>query len=172
MTYIQTFSCKHFNLLEPRKEQIDIKDIARALSHICRYTGHLPKHYSVAQHSVMCSHLVSPALALEALMHDAAEAYIGDCSAPLKSLLPDYKRIEKNVEWVIARKFGLPTEMSVEVHHADLVMLATERRDLLGDDGTPWPVLDGIEPARTRIEPWSADFAMTRFLQRFEDLTP
>lgn len=171
MTYIQTFSGKHFSLVEPRKDQIDIRDIARALSNICRYTGHLAQHYSVAQHSVLCSHLVEPAFALDALLHDAAEAYIGDISAPLKSLLPDYKRIEKNVEWVIARKFGVNTELPAEVKHADLVMLATERRDLLGDDGTPWPILEGIEPARVRIEPWSADWAMTRFLQRFEELT-
>ncbi len=172
MTYIQTFSGQHFNLLDPQPEQILITDIARALSHICRFTGHLPAHYSVAQHSVLCSHLVPEEFALDALLHDAAEAYIGDCAAPLKALLPDYRLIEKRVEFAIADKFGMKYagNGANAVKHADLVMLATERRDLLGHDGTNWPVLDGIEPARTIIIPWSSKWAMRRFLNRFVEL--
>ncbi|MBB9196718.1 5'-deoxynucleotidase, partial [Escherichia coli] len=86
--------------------------------------------YSVAQHAVLCSQLVPQELAFEALMHDATEAYCQDIPAPLKRLLPDYKRMEEKIDAVIREKYGLPQAMSTPVKYADLIMLATERRDL------------------------------------------
>ncbi|TDN51124.1 hypothetical protein EC843_104135 [Buttiauxella sp. JUb87] len=97
--------------------------------------GHLPEFYSVAQHSVLCSQLVAPEFAFEALMHDAAEAYCQDIPAPLKTLLPDYQRIETFVDGLIRFKYNLPPKQSAVVKYADLTMLATERRDLDIDDG-------------------------------------
>lgn len=78
MSYIQTLSGKHFNYLDIQQDDIVIEDIATALSHICRFAGHLPEFYSVGQHSVLTSHLVPQEFALEALLHDAAEAYLQD----------------------------------------------------------------------------------------------
>ncbi|MCL3991911.1 5'-deoxynucleotidase, partial [Escherichia coli] len=76
--------------------------------------------------------------AFEALMHDATEAYCQDIPAPLKRLLPDYKRMEEKIDAVIREKYGLPQAMSTPVKYADLIMLATERRDLGLDDGSFW----------------------------------
>lgn len=70
MSYIQTLSGKHFNYLDIQQDDIVIEDIATALSHICRFAGHLPEFYSVGQHSVLTSHLVPQEFALEALLHD------------------------------------------------------------------------------------------------------
>ena len=70
MSYIQTLSGKKFNYLTATVDDIDIEDIATALSHICRFAGHLPEFYSVAQHSVLVSQLVPPEFAFEALMPD------------------------------------------------------------------------------------------------------
>lgn len=146
MSFIQTLSGKQFDYLSATIDDIDIEDIAVALSNICRFSGHLPEFYSVAQHSVLCSQLVSPEFAFEALMHDAAEAYCQDIPAPLKALLPDYREIEKRTDQLIRFKFGLPLEEASVVKYADLTMLATERRDLDIDDSIPWVILEGIPP--------------------------
>lgn len=105
MTWINTLSGKHLDFTNISPDSICIEDIAAALSNICRFTGHLEEFYSVAQHSVRVSYLVPPEFALEALMHDAAEAYCNDISSPLKALLPEYRVIEDRIEAVIRSKF-------------------------------------------------------------------
>ncbi len=105
--WIYTNSGNMFDLSDPTPEMIKIEDIAHALSHICRYTGHVKEFYSVALHSLIVSEIVPAEFALEGLLHDAAEAYLNDISAPLKTLLPDYRDIETRVESVIAKKFQL-----------------------------------------------------------------
>ena len=171
MTWILTASGRHFDYLQPTWDQVDIRDIATALSRLCRFTGHPSKFYSVAQHSVMASYLVSTPLALEALMHDAAEAYCGDVNTMLKGLLPDYKVIEKRVDQLIRERLNLPSAMSPAVRHADLVMLATERRDLMPEDETRWDCLQGIFPLMTPILAWNPEHAQERFLARWRELT-
>lgn len=74
----------------------------------------------------------------------------GVIPAPLKRLLPDYKRMEEKIDAVIREKYGLPPVMSTPVKYADLIMLATERRDLGLDDGSLWPVLEGIPASQNR----------------------
>jgi len=104
MTWITTNSGKRFDFTQPFDNTFDIHDIAHALAHINRFTGHTDQPYSVAQHSVYVSNIVPPRYALAGLMHDAAEAYLGDVSAPLKALLPEYKRIEHEVEMALCRQ--------------------------------------------------------------------
>lgn len=108
MSFIKTFSGKHFYYDRINKDDIDINDIAVSLSNICRFAGHLSHFYSVAQHAVLCSQLVPQEFAFEALMHDATEAYCQDIPAPLKRLLPDYKQMEEKIDAVIREKYGLP----------------------------------------------------------------
>jgi len=172
MSFIQTLSGKHFDYLNAQTDDVDIEDIATALSNICRFAGHLPEFYSVAQHSVLCSQIVPQEYAFEALMHDAAEAYCQDIPAPLKRLLPDYRRIETLVDDLIRSKFGLPLHQSDLIKYADLTMLATERRDLELDDGTPWLILEGI-PASDLIQvvPLRPGQAYGLFMKRFNELS-
>lgn len=169
--YIRTHGGRHFCYEAISQDAIDIDDIAQALSNICRFAGHLDDFYSVAQHSVLVSRLVPPELALEALLHDASEAYCQDIPAPLKALLPDYRDIEALVDNAIRSLFGLPLEHSPEVKHADLVMLATERRDLGIDDGDKWDILDGIAPTDAfAIHPLNPRQARQLFIARFNEL--
>ncbi|HAL7474263.1 TPA: deoxyribonucleoside 5-monophosphate phosphatase [Escherichia coli] len=68
MSFIKTFSGKHFYYDRINKDDIDINDIAVSLSNICRFAGHLSHFYSVAQHAVLCSQLVPQEFAFEALI--------------------------------------------------------------------------------------------------------
>lgn len=88
---------------------IDIDTIARALSRAPRFAGLSDRFYSVAQHSVVLSlyYDSSPELAKYSLLHDATEAFMCDLPAPLKSLLPEYERIEKRLLDAILDKFGV-----------------------------------------------------------------
>jgi hypothetical protein len=166
---ILTCGASYFNFLEPEKSEVSIETIAHSLSNICRFTGHSKWHYSVAQHSLLVSYLVPPEYAFQGLMHDIAEAYIGDVSSPLKQLLPDFKAIERRVEAAIFPLFGLPTELHPCVKKADMVAYITERRDLM-------PHLDdlddyGLEPHDfpiLRLEPEDVERG---FMERFLQLT-
>lgn len=87
---------------------IHIDDISNALSKINRFGGHTSAFYSVAQHSVLVAHMAPDHLKKAALLHDAAEAYLGDVIAPLKYILGNaYKSIEREFEMAIAAKFNL-----------------------------------------------------------------
>ncbi|CVF28804.1 Uncharacterised protein [Serratia marcescens] len=169
--YIRTHGGLHFCYEAIDQDIINIHDIAQALSNICRFCGHLDDFYSVAQHSVLVSYLVPPELALEALLHDAAEAYCQDIPAPLKALLPDYRDIESMVDYAIRNRFWLPLQHSAEVKQADLIMLATERRDLDIDDGDKWDILAGIEPTdKLTVCPLNPRQARSLFIERFNEL--
>lgn len=146
-----------------------VEDIAHALAHMCRFGGHVKEFYSVAQHSVLVSRVVPT---MEALMHDAPEAYLGDVTRPLKALLPDYQFIESRVERVVLSAFGVALPMSAEVKMADNVLLATERRDLMPFCAEPWECLKGVEPLPDEIVPWSPEDAKRAFIARFRELSP
>lgn len=124
---ILTRGGQYFNFLDPSAYRLDIKDIAHGLSNICRFGGHTREFYSVAQHSIYLSHIVPEEDAYAGLMHDCAEAFLGDIPSPLKRRLPDYKRIESIVEAALFEKLGIPFPLPASVKNADLVMLATEQ---------------------------------------------
>ena len=161
----------YFDFLDPSGSVFSIEDIAHGLSMTCRFAGQCSRFYSVAQHSVHVASLVPAADAYAALMHDAAEAFIGDVSKPLKDLLPEYRVIEDQVEAAIARRFHLPDRLPASVKEADIVMLATEQLQLMcnRDD---WNYTRGRQPADLQIPTWSPGKAKAEFLSTFERLKP
>jgi hypothetical protein len=123
-----TQSGKLFNLLHPQADEIDIEDIAQSLSNICRFGGHLNQFYSVAQHSVLVAHLAPQSLKPVALLHDAAEAYLGDVIKPLKYIIGTvYEELETKFITTIFQKFGLDADDIEQISHHDKLALEIEQ---------------------------------------------
>ncbi len=171
MTWILTKSGRKFDYMNPKPEQIHILDIAHGLACEARFAGQTRSFYSVAQHSTQLSYLVGRELAVEGLLHDAAEAYCKDIPSPLKALLPEYQVIENRVQTAINKRFGLPETGNASVKEADLIMLATERRDLMPKHYEEWLCLKGVLPMERRIEPRNPYRAYLMFLQRWMELS-
>lgn len=176
--WIQTYSGRQFWPLEPRAEEVEIADIAHALSNMCRFTGHVKEFYSVAQHSVLVARIVPDELKLWALLHDASEAYIHDLPRPLKRSSPFgdlYKQHETRLMDVVCERFGLPiggghrwdshSGMPYVVKEADNILLMTEQRDLMGRQVKPWA--DQAQPLPETIRGWSPKSAKQLFLSAF-----
>jgi uncharacterized protein len=168
MQWIQTHSGKQFFPLEPRIGDIDIQDIAHALSLNCRFNGHCLTFYSVAEHSVRVSRALPTDLARWGLLHDAAEAYLTDLPRPVKHQMPEFSVIEDRLLKVIAERFGLSWPMPDAVKYADDALLATESRDIMAPAPAPW-LLDA-KPLQGKIVPISAPEAKRAFLERFDEL--
>lgn len=169
MTAILTVSGRVLDFTAPDPDVLAIEDIARGLSNTCRFAGQCEQFYSVAQHSLHVSEIVSDDFALEALLHDATEGFAHDVTSPLKRLLPDYRVIEQRLDAAVRERFGLPPMMSAQVAHADAIMLSTEWRDVKRRDrrvlghAAP-PPLDIV------IRPWTPEVAFILFMSRFEEL--
>ncbi len=167
---IQTYSGLYFDFKKPHIDQITIEDIAHALANTCRYNGHCTHFYSVAQHAVLVSQIVDEKFAWEALHHDDAEAYTGDVPTPLKQLIPQFKKIEKRVEKVLAKKFKNPKELSHEVKYADLQALLIEKKCIMKVQDY-WSCLDGINaPKIDHVIPLPPELAERLYLDRFNEL--
>lgn len=167
--WIQLYSGAPFWPLDPRPEEIDVRDIARSLSMQCRFAGHVRAFYSVAEHSVHVSYQVPSEHALWGLLHDASEAYLQDLVQPIKAGMPEYRAWEENLTWCIAQRFGLPWPMPRAVKDIDHRMLMNEKAVLLNASQRPW---DSDEPLTTLIalpcyQPREAEAA---FLRRFKEL--
>lgn len=180
--WIQTVSGRVFRPLEPTPESISIHDIAHALSHACRFAGHVREFYSVAQHSVhVCREVhercerektentLAHELKFAALLHDASEAYLTDIPRPIKHLpeLAGYRDIEKRVETAIEQRFGIRPEVANHpwIKWADLRVLATEARDLLATPDQKWSVRE--EPMARTLKPVSAKHARKAFMSAY-----
>lgn len=168
MGNIITYTGKLFNVLQPRPEDVDIQDIAHALSNSCRWGGHCSVFYSVAQHSVLTSLHVPPEHALWALLHDAAEAYLVDVPRPIKRLLPDYQEMEERIMHAVCARFGLGPVEPLIVKQIDMQLLTTEAHEL-----GMHPQLWGnalLEPIDTHLDPMPPGEAKQAFLTRFAQL--
>jgi len=169
---ITTGSGRFFDLLAPEEYDYDIDEIATSLSNICRYTGHVTTFYSVAEHSVLVSRLVPTSFALCGLLHDASEAFVGDVSSPLKRLLPEYIRIEDNIQSAISKHFDLPYPFPAQVHEADKKMYWAERQTV-ADNGvkdTLWHQ-DRRAARKESAVGMSPTMARRMFMSRYKEIT-
>ena len=199
---LPTYTGKYLNPLTLTPSDIDLADIAHHLSNKCRWGGATRHFYSVAEHSVRCAmylrsikQIADPVLCLWALMHDAAEAYLGDFSREIKPSLSMHidtinhrrvwapiLRVEADILRIIAARFYLPwPPPDVDLlRAADDNVLATERRDLITPTDIPWDC-PGLPIAKMNLKiPWTSAQAGMEFQnfyyvfteERAEALTP
>lgn len=170
--WMLTASGVQFWPLDPRADEVELEDIAFGLAHQGRYNGQTRRFYSVAQHSVHLAdwfairHDVQ--LARWALMHDAAEAYLGDIIRPVKPFVPGFAEIEARLERVIFRAFGLEGEIPQAVREADTRILTDEFLHLFPTEALARYGLDQRPRLGIAIEALRPHDARALFLNRFE----
>jgi hypothetical protein len=166
MMLMTTYSGLRVDPLNIRTFDISITDVARSLSLQCRYNGHLPSFYSVAEHCVRVAGILleetgDSLTAMCGLLHDSTEAYLSDLPAPIKTR-PEfdvYREIEDNLMIVMCNKFGLPSPI--------------EDKDRWGE---VWRVdhdILGWEAANIRTgqqDGWDHATARNRFVRCYADL--
>lgn len=164
MSYIITYTRKHFDPVHPDKELICIQDIAHALSMICRGNGHVSTFWSVGEHCICCAKEAlgrgySNRLALACLLHDASECYMSDVPRPLKQEMETYKAIENRLLQVIYQKFlgsGLTEE--------------EERLLKEIDDDLLWYDLDVLLEEKQTGEPPKLHFKLDYTVRPFQEV--
>lgn len=196
MSWVQTISGRAVDLFLPDRQSIVIEDIAASLSRIPRFNGHTREFYSVAQHCYLVSLYLERSLTSEpefttlllaGLLHDAHEAYLGDITSPVAAMLecPRLKTAKSLFDRMIEEQLipgtyrHRPSGLRLggtchidrqEIHQADAVLLATEKRDLMAKEQRPWQKL-ALPWNGMKIVPWSMAEAEHRFLNRYAELT-
>lgn len=160
----------YVDLVAPDPLSIEIKSIASALSKICRFGGHCPKFYSVAEHCIHATTLASfdgytnDAL-IAIFLHDAAEAYIGDMVKPLKITMPQYMEAEEKMEAAIQTAFNVDfSKWKNEIKRFDLAMLKAEKSIMWPRDTNKWNGLHEIENRIVEFKFWEPEQAEMQFI--------
>jgi len=147
-----TFGNRKLDLIDPDPQAITLRALANSLAMMPRWSGHMRAHYSVAEHETRAAWLASPAARGYAFCHDHAEAVWHDLPAPAKDALrlldsgsdgvSAYDRAYAITDRAMHRAFGLqwpaPLDIKAEVRRVDLLLLATEKRDLTAPDQPEW----------------------------------
>lgn len=173
--WICTYTGGRFYPLNPRVEDVRIEDIARALSYMCRYNGHVSRFYSVGEHSLNMALVAPDGYKLEALLHDASEAYMADVVRPAKKNMPEYKAIEHRIELVVAERFNLKPNYMDIIKDFDNRIIVNERASLFPSFTRDWACdeeklepLDGLEDCCFGFTPMSV--IEQAFLDQFKSL--
>lgn len=179
---IRTFTGRFVDPYTMDRGDVNIEDIAHALSMVNRFNGHTAFPISVAQHSVFVSRLCLMA-PLQALLHDASEAYLGDMTKWVKhsEALAGYRRLEHQVQAVIYHAFELPVVEHPEIAVADRLMVRFEGERGFGPgfrvhgiDGGPHSQYPPVSREEAQMigswVPWTWYDAKMAFLRRFAEV--
>lgn len=163
----------YVDLSNPDPQTIDLRSIAAALSKICRFGGHCPRFYSVAEHCVHATRLarseqVSVEAQITVLLHDAAEAYIGDMVKPLKISIPQFSEVERRIETAIELRFNVDfTKWADVIKRFDRAMLKAEKTIMWPGDRKAWSGFSDIEDRNVSLCYWDPTTAENQFLQTY-----
>lgn len=163
-----TFSGKIVDIHRPTADMFCIEDIAAGLSKICRFGGQCLYFYSVAQHSIIVAAMAPEEYKLEALMHDAAEAYLGDVIKPLKNIIGDsYCQVEERFEKAIQSAFNLKPDWYQVIKPIDNKVLELEAELLLFNNSDLWcERMEELELSTQLLRP---ELAYTEFINQYHE---
>jgi uncharacterized protein len=180
--WIQTYNGYRVNPLNLTGDEVfDIRDIAHASSLICRFTGHIERHYSVAQHSVYVMQVTAyftPRIDLQmaALLHDAEEVYLNDLAQPIKRQMSRYRTACRRVRRAIFQQHGLRPSLTDHalVKDIDGQVLRWEAEEFFPIDAVAeWNLDypdDEIMNVMPRMSRWSPVRAERAFLHAYDSL--
>lgn len=139
---IRTYSGLHIDPFNPDVGSISLIDISHALSNSCRYGGHCPRFYSVAEHSCFVADLMEldgrPIEYLRVgLLHDAEEAYLTDIPTPIKRQMPEYTARGDHLREQIFRRFSLEPGLYASIKPYDTDAYELERKFLWTKEYVP-----------------------------------
>lgn len=172
----------YFHMHRDDPNEVSLEAIAAATSRLCRFTGHLIEGveiYSVAEHSVLVSHLLErmgcpSGVIFQGLMHDASEAYLADIAAPFKGEIGNYYAVEGKVMDRIKDRFLLPDQFDYRVKIADWYALFIEARQIVLTDERELSTWQGYaehgeasQEFQVPVQCWLPSMAKAQFLMRF-----
>ena len=179
--WCETYTGKQFWLLEPDADSVDPRDVAHGLAYQCRYNGHVANQttagddfYSVAEHCCLLSDYAlhqgrSAQDALQALLHDAPEAYSGDIPRPWKNAVPALKELERELDAVVIPALGGLPEKPAWLDELDLRIILDERAQARSDSGHDW-YLSVTVPLGVTLKFWDPTTAEHEWLKRYREL--
>lgn len=173
--FIRTYTGGKFYFNDVRPEDINIEDIAHALSLNSRFTGHCKRHLSVAEHSLNVSTaLAGQSCELAGLLHDSSEAFLSDVARPLKhsEQFRPYRELEAQIEKVIEARFGFSGFDHAAVKSADNLMLGVEAFVLMGvrpGEEWDWALLPAMKHPLWEDMKWSLEHPPKDVKQDFLD---
>lgn len=160
-----------------KSNDVSLHTLAKHLSKVCRFAGATSEFYSVAQHCVVVEEMMwnahhAPMLRLQALLHDAHEAFLGDIPTPLQDYLeagmdaPFIHSLKDMVDVDIFRSLNVPLPTKEEkgiIKVYDELAFCHEAKHLITN---PPPCVS--EGARTRmlLKPWEPPLAEKFFYDR------
>jgi len=180
---VATTAAGKFSLLTPSPKDVNWLVVTNAISKICRFAGNTRGHYSVAEHSVRLADAIARAGGnraeqLQALVHDAHEAYCGDVTRPMRRAIQalDFKAfkvwedIERRCQKAVFQAAGCDTSLTDRVDHFDAMLGDAEATLLLGCERSDvsqfiWDAMGGGESIG-----WDAERASVLWLDRFIEL--
>ncbi len=181
--YMAVHGGRKVYLLDPKPEDFQPYDTAHALAHEHRYSGQYGP-YSVAQHSVLVSECIKKMggthrQQLAGLHHDDSESVLGDMPSPVKSLCPDFRKLEALLEDQLEVRYGIDLGEQI-VKEADRIVFCAEVRWLVppsaqwlyGEHGDPGYQMK-YQPEGEALAFWGPDKAIKSYLalhQRLESL--
>lgn len=175
--WVMTYSGRKFYPFAPKASDVCLLDVAHHLACISRHGGACRRPYSVAEHSVLVSRFVHPAIAQEGLLHDCAEFITGDMVAPIKhsKRMIEFRAMSLRIESAVFEAFGVRSNERTRraIKSVERRLMVDEVRALMARPSEYVATkLHGVERLGAIVEGWDWCRARREFIYRFEQLFP